>query len=464
MESKRLPSSFRDPGGFVFETEGRIFRHVAESARDDFDLLLSSGLYSKLCHNQMLVPHKEVAQVAQHPGAQAAYKVLEPERIPFISYPYEWCFSALKDAALLTLSAELLALEHQMTLKDASAFNVQFLGGKPILIDTLSFERYRPGQPWPAYRQFCQQFLAPLALMAYTDIQLNKLSQLYIDGIPLNLAAQLLPFKAWLSPGLSVNIMMHGQAESNWSDRTGAAKQATMTQAALKGLLSLLESTVQSLKLPARKSHWSGYYDTEESYCQKSFADKQRLVQEFLELCRPGTLWDLGANTGKFSRACAAKEIRTIALDADALSTEQNYLACKQKKVRNVLPLVVDLSCPTPAIGWACEERLSLLERGPADAALALALIHHLAIGNNVPLERIAQLLYSICRFLIVEFVPKEDPQTQSLLACRQDIFANYSQAGFEQHFCQYFQIMRKENITDCSRTIYLMEKKPEAA
>ena len=186
---RKESSSFRDKSGFVFYDQNNIYRAVNKTYQQQFDSFLSSGLYELLVQQKLIIPHKEVPANdwprLEISLASQVYKILAPEKLSYISYPYEWCFQQLKDAALLTLDIQLKALEHKMTLKDASAFNVQFHKGKPVFIDTLSFDHYEEGNPWVAYRQFCCHFLAPLALMANTTADLRRLSELFIDGIPL---------------------------------------------------------------------------------------------------------------------------------------------------------------------------------------------------------------------------------------------------------------------------------------
>ena len=177
-----LSSSFRDPSGFLFVEDGSLYRQVNQVYRENYDHLIESGLYDALVSKGLLIPHKEASSDLAR--TDDAYKVLKPQPVPFISYPYEWCFSQLKDAALLTLQVQKTAIDFGATLKDASAYNVQFVGPKPVLIDTLSFEKYTEGQAWVPYRQFCQHFLAPLALMSCTDVRLSQLSRTYIDGVP----------------------------------------------------------------------------------------------------------------------------------------------------------------------------------------------------------------------------------------------------------------------------------------
>jgi len=459
MPDCRLPASFRDPCGFLFKREGVLYRQVNLIYREHYDRLISSGLYDKLVGQSLLIPHEETS--LEPAEAALAYKVIRPQPLAFVSYPYEWCFDQLKDAALTTLRIQKLALAAGMSLKDASAYNIQFHRGRPTLIDTLSFEPYVEGRPWLAYRQFCQHFLAPLALMAYTDIRLGQLLRVYIDGVPLDLASRLLPAKTRWKLGLAMHLHWHATAQRRYADKPVGQEtsERRMSRTAFVGLLDSLESSMRQLSWKGAASEWGDYYPARcGHYSAEAIAHKKETVERFIERIQPRSVWDLGANTGVFSRLASARGIPTVAWDLDAAAVEQNYQAAKKAKEANLLPLVLDLTNPSPAIGWHNRERLSLLERGPADAVLALALIHHLAIANNVPLPALAEFFHAAGRWLVIEFVPKDDAQVQRLLASRQDIFPDYTLAGFEAAFAARFILHEVVPIRDTARRLYLME------
>jgi hypothetical protein len=452
-----IPGSFRDPSGFVFWRDGSIYRQVNIIYRENYDHLIESGLYETLVGSGLLIPHDELG--AGHARTDAAYKVLKPELIPFVSYPYEWCFSQLKDAALTTLEIQKTALDFGMALKDSSVYNIQFVRGKPVLIDTLSFEKYREGQPWVAYRQFCQHFLAPLALMSYRDVRLGQLFRVHIDGIPLDLASALLPVRAWLRLSLLSHIYLHARSQKHFAAKTVSTGGRKMGRLAFGGLIDSLESAVRSLKWQPEGTAWADYYE-DTNYTPYALQQKKQLLAEFLDAANPKTVWDLGANVGLFSRIASDRGIQTISFDIDPAAVERNYLASVEKGETNILPLLLDLTNPSPGIGWENRERTSFLARGPADTVLALALVHHLAISNNLPLDKIAAFFSKICNSLIIEFVPKSDSQAQRLLSSREDIFADYTQPVFEGEFSKYFTVQNSVKIRDSERTLYLMRKR----
>lgn len=444
----RLAASFRDPSGFVYRKEGTLLRQVNPPYAADLERLFGSGLHDELVEKGLLVPAERVD--LSHALTPEAIAVLRPEPVPLVSYPYEWSFGALKDAALLTLEIARRALEKGMVLKDASAYNVQFRNGRPILIDTLSFEAYQEGEPWIAYGQFCRHFLAPLALMAHVDVRLLGLLRVHLDGIPLDLASGLLPGTTRLKPGLLMHLHAHGKVSHR--PATEEVRKVTVSKTGLLATLDSLRGTVEGLRWEPKGTEWADYYDAT-NYTDASMAEKRRLVDLFLE-DQTGTCWDLGANTGEFSRIAAARGLGTVAWDIDPAAVERAYRAHPE----GVLPLLQDLANPSPGLGWAGAERDPLADRGPADVVLALALVHHLAIGNNVPLSDVAAYFARLGRALVIEWVPKEDSQVRRLLASRRDVFPGYTQEGFEAAFSGPFEVERREPIAGTARTLYRMK------
>jgi hypothetical protein len=456
----RLASSFRDPSGFLFKLQGELFRQVNQIYATNYDQLIESGLYQSLTNDGLLIHHEDVTE-DQAPSV-GGYKVLRPEPLNFVSYPYEWSFTQLKDAALTTLNIQKRSLEFGMSLKDSSAYNIQFHKGQPLLVDTLSFESAVEGKPWVAYRQFCQHFLAPLALMALRDIRLANLLRIYIDGVPLDLASKLLPGRTRFNLSLQAHIHAHASVQKRFADtshKTQSVEGRSMGKYGLIGIIENLEATIRKLNWSPGDTEWGDYYSLH-GYDENTFDQKQSLVKEFLEPLQPQVVWDLGANTGLFSRIASDRGIPTIAFDIDPTAVEANYLECKRQSEMNMLPLLSDLTNPSPNLGWASEERTSLIGRGPADVVLALALIHHLAISNNVPLADLSSFFSKVGNWCIIEFVPKEDPQVQRLLISREDIFENYSLESFESAFTEHFHLRRQEQIGESMRTLFLFESR----
>jgi ribosomal protein L11 methylase PrmA len=461
MTLERIGSSFRDPSGFLYTQGGELLRQVNERYRPHFELLRSSGLYAALVNEGLLIPHQE--RSLMQAAREGAAFVLAPERIPFISMPYEWSFGQRKAAALLTLRVQTLALQHGMTLKDASAFNVQFRGAMPVLIDTLSFETYAEGAPWVAYRQFCQHFLAPLALEAKVDGRLARLLRQHIDGIPLDLASTLLPARSWLSPAMVMHIHLHAQsiakhaATDTQAEASGArSKAAKVSRLGLDGLISHLTGAVESLQWRPKGTEWGAYEETH-NYDTDGRTAKQTLVGEFVRKSGARRVLDLGANAGEYSVvARAAGASLVVAADGDPVAVERGFRRFTKTAETGIHPLLVDLTNPSPSQGWDHREWPSLADRGPFDAVMALALVHHLAIGNNVPLEGVAAMLGRLGNAVIIEWVPKSDPQVQRLLSAREDVFVQYTEEAFRAAFERVGRQVARESVGASGRTLYL--------
>ena len=361
-----------------------------------------------------------------------------------------------------------------MWLRDASAYNVQFDQGRPILIDSLSFEEADLAAPWPAYRQFCKHFLAPLALMAHRDPRCGLMLRDFIDGLPLDLAAGLLPGRTRLG-GLLPHLHLHAGADrrAQQAEITGAADSAApgsgktpekararpMNLTRHEALLDSLRRAVEGLKLELG-SHWLTYTH-QTSYTEAAATSKREIVERMLAAAGGTLVWDLGANVGTYSDLAAGPGRQVIAFDQDPAVVELHWRNLSAEQRARVLPLVNDLANPSPALGWAHAERRSLLQRGPADVAMALALVHHLAIGNNVPLPRVAELMAQCGRRVIIEFVPKPDPMVQQLLAGRRDVFDGYTIEGFRAAFDASFTTLDEAPVADSLRTLFLLERRP---
>jgi len=459
-------ASFRDPAGFIFSQDGTIYRQVNTDGRADYDHAVSSGLFKKLWDEELLVVHAEVTKTAAFGRDTKRYKLLKPTVIPFISYPYEWTFAQLRDAALLTLRVQKIALEHGMILKDASAYNVQFVGTRPIFIDTLSFAKYEAGKPWEGYKQFCEHFIAPLALGRYDTTDMIQTLRTYLDGVPLAIACALLPRKARFNRGLFSHLYLHNSAQRRHQAGGEAVAARTaerkVSNLAMTGLMASLERTVRVLKPKDAKTQWGDYY-TFTNYSDAAFEAKRKLVSGLLTEVKPKPqlVWDLGANNGEFSVLAAGQGAYTVAFDIDTVAVQRAYRnKWPDETAARLLPLVQDLTNPSPGLGWAHAERMSLLERGPVDVVLALALIHHLAIGNNVPLPDVASFLAACGRNVIIEFVPKGDSKVDHLLASREDIFDEYDEQHFEAAMGKHFNIVAKKPVKGSRRTVYLFTER----
>ena len=449
------PSSFRDPSGFIFEQEKILYRQVNKVFKEHFELFINSGFYEKLAQQQLLIPHEIINENLT--GSNDWYATLKPERIPFISYPWEWSFDMLKDAALLTLRLAKEATASGLVLKDATPYNIQWHKGRFIFIDSLSFEKYNPEEPWIAYRQFCENFLAPLLLMHYSKNSLQQLLLAYPEGVPLAIARSLLPGRSKLSLHTYLHIHLHANIAGRKSGAPSSKQKFSKKK--FLDLISSLELVINKLKLSGKSTAWSAYYE-EASQRNDYLEQKKKIISQWLDkMPIPKTATDLGANDGEFSRLLSSKKIPTIAADFDPYCINKLYNDLKISGEKNIQPLIVDLSNPSPAIGVNNKERTSFLARFRVDLVLALALVHHLAIGKNIPFEMIADLFQNISSTLIIEFVPREDEKVQLMLAGKKDIYPGYTEEKFEKAFGNYFRVLNKEAIAGTGRTLYLMTR-----
>lgn len=453
--SKQHPASFKDPAGFVFEYAGKVYRQVNKAYADDYQLLIGSGLYDKLVQKKWLIPHTVVNKnLTAHPDW---HLTLLPEQLPSISYAYEWSFDMLRDAALLTLKINKAAIEHGMILKDATPFNVQFHKGRPVFIDTLSFEQYDETKPWIAYRQFCECFLFPLYLAHYTGLDAARLLSVFPDGMPAATIAKLLPFRSRFNLG----VWMHVFLQRNVQQKNAGRKQteALFNKKKLLLLIDGLTASIKKLSASTDTTIWSNYY--EETILGKGYLEKKEaLFRSYLEGISVDSVLDLGANDGHFSRIAAEKAQTVLATDFDSKCINNLYKEIKAGKITTILPLVADLSNPSPAIGFNNKERNAFIDRGQCDMVLALALIHHLVFGRNIPLAMLPEFFAKLTRqYLIIEFVPFGDEKVGILLQDREQYHKDYTPALFEEMFSARFNIIQKQTITGTSRVLYLMKR-----
>ncbi|MEZ4828537.1 MAG: SAM-dependent methyltransferase [Bacteroidia bacterium] len=452
---QQVHGSFRDPYSGVVIHQNQVFRWMSSAYEPHYRQLMDSGLYDQLVKNNLIVSHQEVdIQLGEWP---ADFRIILPRQIPFISYPYEWSFAQYREAALVLLQIQQLAMSFGMSLRDASAYNFQFLDGRMVLIDTASFEILPKNQPWVAYGQFCRHFLAPLCLMAGRDIRLGGMMQQYIDGIPLSLAYRLLPLGQKLKPGLLMHLYFHGKS-SGKTHANHSSRKPSFSMASFLGLIQSLTGTIRTLKVKKQISTWENYYRSL-ILSDEYLAGKKEIVAAWIQKIRPAYTWDLGANDGSLSRIAAAYGL-TVAFDSDQVAVEWGYENMKNDTISQLLPLRLDLTNPSPGLGWASRERMAWLSRPLPELTLALALIHHLAIGNNVPMTEIARLFGSLSPWLIAEFVPRSDPKVIEMLAFREDIFSSYHPEGFEESFSRYFEILEKKAVAPTQRVLYLMKRK----
>jgi hypothetical protein len=453
----RHASSFRDPSGNILVKDGIVYRNINPVYFNQYRSLADSGFYNRLFESKLLIPHEEISEDENS-------IILKPQNISFFSYPYEWSFSQYKHAALHTLKLQKYCLQHGYTLKDATAFNVTYHNGAPVFVDTLSFDTYNEGEPWRAYKQFVMHFLGPLVLAKYYGTDMLKTLQQYIDGMPLQKIAKLLPFSARFSPVLYTNIILAAKYDSKYSSDEGATeKKVVISKASQLKIIDSLYNYIKDLELN-EKTQWKEYY-TFTNYDKDSFEYKKQLINNWVNKVNGRKIIDVGGNDGTFSRVLKDTADELLVTDIDANAVDYNYKQVLKNKESNILPLVSDLLNPSPGIGLNNNERSPLLERivnSRYDVTMALALIHHISLTGNVPFDMSAKLFASLTPYLIIEFPDRGDSWVDFLLKSKREFaghFDSYNATNFEQVYSKYFEIIEKQSIPGTQRTMFLLKR-----
>ncbi len=455
------PGSFRDAKSRVFYVGEDVYRGISEGALREWTDLSRSPLWQRLADDRKVVA-TELVDITTLPRAlPGPYAgVLRHDRIPFVSYPYEWSFSQLKDAALFYLGLMRVALDEGFVLKDATPYNVQWVGSRPVFIDVTSFERIQPGQPWIGYRQFCMQFLYPLVLAACRGVDFQPLLRGRLEGVTPRECRALLRLRDLLRRGMLTHVVLHSRLDRREDRRTGGELRQELRRAGFhSGLIrrnvDQLERIVRRLEWQTPTGAWSKY--TAPTYTDADAERKAAFVRESLERDRPEIVWDLGCNDGRFSRLAAEHSGTVIALDSDHGVVDALYLELREAGDDRILPLVVDVVDPSPALGWRGAERKALLERGRPSIVLCLALVHHLAITRNVPLAEIVAWLASLDARIVVEFPTPEDEMVCRLLDAKDpNAMTIYGVEEFEGPLREAFAIERREQVSAGTRILYV--------
>ncbi len=456
------PGSFRDPESRVFYSDGQVYRALSADGLSDFEALSGSGLLEdeRLVRTQREQNIEALRGLLVHEPAG----VLKHERIPFISYPYEWTFSMLKDAALLQLDLLLASLDKDLVLKDSTPYNVQFRGARPVFVDIGSFERLRDGEPWVGYRQFCMLYLYPLLLQSLKGVPFHPWLRGSIDGITPAQMRSLLSFRDRFHRGLFTNVFLHARLEARYADRPNEAKQEVKRAGLKKEIVVAnvrkMHKLVSRLDWSPPEGVWTAYGDRN-SYTDDDADRKDEFVRT-VALSRPWNLvWDIGANNGRYSRIAAEGASTVVAVDADQGPVELLYRDLRDEGNEKILTLTMNLADPSPGLGWRGLERRSLPDRGKPDLILALALIHHVAIAANVPVKEFVDWLAGLGSALVIEFPTREDPMVKKLLAPKRDgLHPDYELGFFERCLGAWFEIERSERLESGTRVLYYARPK----
>ncbi len=451
--------SFRDPDGFIVRRDERIFRVVLPSAVERWRQFSASGLAQELQSAGLLIPTHEVAMDAftsDSPLSGGAI-VLEHECVPFVSYPYEWTFDMLRDAALLQLEIVERSLRHRWILKDATAYNVQFRGVTPLFIDVLSFAPLQEGEPWAGYNQFCRMMLYPLMLEAYKRVPFQAWLRSELEGMDPVVFGRMFRGLERFRQGVLTHVVAQAYLQRKFSSADYSVRQqiksAGMTPEMISRNVRKLRKLIVDLHFPEEDTTWSNYSRTH--YADDALARKEAFVAESVGGRHFRLVWDLGCNDGRFSRIVGDASETVVAMDSDAGSVNRLYSELRKEARSNILPLLMNVANPSPAQGWAFHERASLTERGKPELTLALALVHHLVISANVPLGAIVEWLSDVSREVVIEFISKEDIMVQRLLLNKDDTYSEYKREAFESYVQQYFRIESRTELPGGTRFLY---------
>jgi hypothetical protein len=449
--------SYRDPNARVVKKKDGYYRYIFIGYQQEYDHLMQSGLYQQLTDLQLMIPHKEVEIDDPDPSI---YKLLYPRQITFQSYPYEWSYTQWRKAILAFLRINQLALEHGMILKDATPFNFFLSGGKAVLLDTSSFIFYKAGNPWLAYRQFCEEFLAPFALMHYNGAIWARLYQSQLRGMPLSFVSKELPRRSWLNLTCLLHLHLHARFQHNPKQEKQAGK-GTHTREKIRLLLKMIQSTASSWKTCfTYKPVWVDYYDKDIA-SNEYLEDKKKTVERWLAEAQPATAIDLGANTGMFSLIGANHAKHLVALEYDDTCVDRIENNITEEKIGNLTALVGDLTEVSPALGLLNQEYFSLISRARSELVMGLALIHHLCIAKNLSMEHVAEMIAQFStKYAIIEFIPKEDAKVQFLLKDRADIFSGYTERNFITSFEKWFDVKESHECSHSKRALYFFRKR----
>ena len=453
------PGSFRDPDTRVFRHNGAVLRCLTQRALADWEQLAATDFFKRLSAERCVIPTEQVGDRTGLPALDAKWAaVLKHETVPLVSYPYEWPFSMLRDAALLQLDVMRAALEEGMTLKDATPFNIQWVGPRPTFIDIGSFTAYHAGDPWAGYRQFCELFLYPLLLQAYRNVPFHAWLRGSLEGIEAEQCRSLLSARDYLRPGVLTHVYLQAKAQARYggsvrnikADLRAAGFGARLIKHNVAGLRRLVER----LRWTPARSTWSGYQHTH-TYESDDLRRKAAFVHQVLTPRRWRAVWDFGCNTGVYSRLASQHADYVLAVDADHVVIDRLYRALKEEGCTNILPLVSDVANPSPGLGWRGRERRPLTERGTPDLILCLALMHHLVIGRNIPLVELIEWLAGFGAELVIEFVGRDDPMVRHLLRDRDGQDFDYSPATLEATLARHFGTITKETLESGTRILY---------
>lgn len=434
-----------------------MIRTLDEPAMSTWDALSSTRFFAELTAAEKVIASRKIPLEETDLAGSAWAGALEHQAIPFISYPYEWPFSMLKDAALLTLDILAAGLPEDFILKDATPYNVQWRGTQPTFIDIGSFERLKQGEAWTGYRQFCRMFLFPLMMQAYKDLPFAPWLRGRLDGIAATEFRGMLGSRDLLRRGVMLHTALQARAERRYQNSEQnvreVMREAGFRKELIENNIGGLRKTVAGLSPARRTSAWMDYPD--QAHVQANRDQKADFLVRTLG--NPSLVWDLGANDGHFSRLAAGRGAYVVAADADEAVVDALYRTLVSEESRKILPLVLDVTDPSPATGWRQSERTPFEHRGKPELVILYAIIHHMVIGGNIPVREVVEWLAELGSRIIIEFVPLEDPLTARLVANKRadDVHRDYTEEAFRRQVSRFFEIELEEPVADSQRRLF---------
>ncbi len=456
--------SYKDSAARVFLKDGNYYRYIFNEYKSEYDHLMDSGLYKELNEKGLLISHEEISVEDQQVDEPTnLYKLIKPNQLQFQSYPFEWSYTQWRKAIVSYLEINMIALRFGKILKDGTPYNFYLSAGKAMMIDTSSFSFFKDGDKWIAYKQFCSEFLSPLALIYYNGQRWLRINRSHLRGLPLNFASRQLPLKSWFN----LTTLLHTHLHSKYANAEGLTNRQKQNKSRgfsvdkLKALTAMILSGVNGWKTAFQfERHWSTYYENDIE-ANLYLENKERIIKEWLQKTQPSLVLDLGADTGKFSFIAKEYAYRVIAIESDDICVDIIEKEILHNNIKYIDVLTTDLADATPDFGVLNKEFASIYNRAGAQMVMALAIIHHLHISDQLSFNQIAEIFSKLSRDnLIVEFIPIDDSKVQLLTKEKTKNFIDYTEANFIRALSKYFHNIDSYRIEDSGRKLFLMEKR----
>ncbi len=456
--------SFRDPNGRVFYSAGRVFRSLTISGAECYDALGKEGVWKKLEEAGLAITSRrcDLDEMKSFELPEECRAVIEVQKVPFISYPYEWSFEMLRRAALTHLDILKELVPKGWILKDSSAYNYQFFGPQCRLMDLMSVEQRMPHESWLGYTQFCCHFLNPLLIASCLKQEPYALLRGRLDGIPVEMADAMVSFWQQWKTGAWIHIRVQAMLQRGTKDKVSERdlfRDLPDQKEMILALVARMRKLIVRLQNPQSTSVWMDY-EQQHNYTDEGRRVKEMVLRDCVTKLKPELVFDLGANIGEFSRIAAEHAQQVVSFDLEGRVIDRLFQRMIAEKQQRILPLVMDLTNPSQDQGFAGKERKAWNHRGGPDLLIAFAVLHHMAIHANVPVKLMIEWLYDLkVPHLMIEFVPREDVMVRQLLKNRKDVYEDYTVDRFEEEVIARFKIVERIPIPSSPRFIFHLNR-----